>query len=169
MPIIERQRSVKLANRKRICFSLSGILIILHLGLWICLFLARAMLADAGGVIVVDDSNRLLVSVLQWVVFLLASPFYSLLAPGGFGILPLDIAGMAANSCLVGYGLAGGVRLVSTRQFSVRFLFAITTLTGLCLFALSLRNLDQTFVVLATAAGAALLLALVGRTRDTAQ
>ena len=125
------------------------------------MFAANSMLSDAGGVIVVDDSNRSLVDALNWLAFILASPLYCLLAPRGFQSIPMDIAGMVCNACLVGFGLAGGFRLFRTRQFGLRFLFAITTLAALCLFAFSYDNNNRIFVLLIAATIGLLLLSFV--------
>ena len=133
------------------------------------MFVANSMLADAGGVIVVDESNRVLVNVLDWFAFILASPLYSLLAPRGFQSIPWDIAGMVSNACLVGFGLAGGIRLVRTKQFGLRFLFAITTLTALCLFAFSYENDNRIFVLLIAATIGLLLLSFVRQTVNAGQ
>ena len=133
------------------------------------MFAANSMLADAGGVIVVDESNRVLVNTLDWSAFILASPLYSLIGPRGFQSITWDIAGMLANACLVGFGLAGGIRLIRTRQFGLRFLFTITTLTALCLFAFSYDNDNRIFVLLIAATIGLLLLSFVRQTVNVRQ
>ena len=62
------------------------------------MFAANSMLADAGGVIVVDESNRVLVNALDWSAFILASPLYSLIGPRGFQSITWGIAGIVANA-----------------------------------------------------------------------
>ena len=82
-------------------------------------------------------------------------------------LIPMDIAGIVANACLVGFGLAGGFRLLRTRQFGLRFLFAITTLAALCLFAFSYDN--RKFVLLIAATIGLLLLSFVRQSVNAGQ
>ena len=160
--------STKLSERKRQqWFSLAGLLTIGHLVLWILLFAARSLLVDAGGVVVVDESNRFFVDALDWSAFILASPLYLIIAPRGFQSVSLDIAGMVVNACLVGFGLAGGIRLFCTKQFGIRFLFTSTTLVALSLFAFFYDNDNRIYVHSIAAILGLLLLSLVRYTAPT--
>jgi len=127
--------------------------------LWLGSYAANSLLADSGGVIVVDDSNRLLIDALQWFRFILASPLYLFLAPRGFDAVWTVVAGIVANSLLVGFGLSGAIRMIAKRQFGIRTLFALTTITALCLFAMTFQNDIGIFIILATATVGLLCLA----------
>ena len=149
-------------NPKSHPFSLPGVITIVHLSLCVGLLLAHSALADVGGVVVVDSSNRLAVSVLNWFGFLLACPLYALMAPrGGFHIVWFDILGIVLNSCLVGLGLAGGIRLVIRRQFGLRFVFVLTTLMAICLCGVTYAS---EFLILSAALLAFAALALNSNT-----
>lgn len=117
-------------------------------------------MADAGGVVVVNNSNRWASDALDWVSFILACPLYALLAPRGYySILPTIIV-MVANSLLVGYGLSGAIRMVANRQFRLSTLFVAITLISFCFFALTLQNSMRVTIILGVATVTLVLLAI---------
>ena len=145
-----------MARRKTHWISLPGMLTITHLLLWFGLFLADSMLADAGGFINVDKSNRTLVAATEWFGLMLASPLLLLVAPRGFDNLAADMCGIVANSLLVGYGLSGAIRKLARRQFNLRWLFVLTTLCALGLAAFTFQDYAR-FSVFLTACTIALV------------
>jgi hypothetical protein len=117
--------------------SLPGALTITHLLLFLGLIAACSLLADSSGVIVFDDSNRAAFDILQWLDFLIVCPLIPLVLSRDSGTVWAIVIAIVANSLLIGYGLAGAIRMIARCQFSLRSLFVLMTLVALCFFAIT--------------------------------
>lgn len=102
----------------------------------------------------------------MWFGWLLASPLYLLVAPRGFGYVLLDVAGIVANSFLVGFGTAGGIRLLARRGFGVGFLFIVMTLTAILCYATTLSGDSEIILLLSVATIALAILSVQGITTN---
>lgn len=117
-------------------------------------------MADAGGVIVVANSNWWASDALEWIRYIIACPLYALLSPRGYYDIIPTIFVMLANSLLVGFGLSGAIRMVVNRQFTLSTLFVAITLISFCCFAFTIPDSMRESILLGVATVTLVLLAI---------